>query len=89
MSTDQPVTSLMALLRSCTAEERNRLATLADTNVNYLYSLAGCHRKQPAVQLALAIEDASKMLNKQTKGRTPIITARDIATMCDVSGFVG
>lgn len=80
-------TQLTTLLRSCTEAERHQLAQLAGTSVNYLYSLAGCHRERVNVKLALAIEDASVVLNAETLGLTPIITARQLSTMCTIAPF--
>lgn len=80
-------TPLAELLRACTAEERKQLAIRSGTSVNYLYLLAGCHRERLSASLALAIEDASKELNELTFGTTPIVTARELATMCALSGF--
>lgn len=81
------VTCLLTLLRACTAQERASLAALAGTTVNYLYSAAGCSRAQMRVGLALSIEDASRILHERTQGRTPIVTAREIATMCQTHGL--
>lgn len=80
-------TPLMALLRAATADERDQLAALAGTTTNYLYALGGCHREQPRVGLAMALEDASRDLHRQTNGRTPIVTARELASMCALAPF--
>ena len=80
-------TPLMALLRACSKEQRNLLATYAGTSVNYLYGLAGCHRAQPRASLALAIAEASEQLHDETLGITPIVTVRQLATMCVVNEF--
>lgn len=85
---EQPTnTPLAALLRACSPEQRQTLATRAGTSVNYLYSLAGCHRERVSAGLALAIEDASRELNEENKGLTPIVTTRELATMCALTGF--
>lgn len=86
---NENVTCLLALLRECTPEERDRLAALAGTKVNYLYGLATCRRGAPNVRLAVGIEDASRTLNKETKGRTRIVTSRDLASMCSLQGLTG
>lgn len=83
------VTCLLTLLRACSPEERERLAQLSGTTVNYLYAAAGCSREQMRVGLAVGIEDASRVLNKETGGKTPIVTARELATMCSVAGLAG
>ena len=72
------------MLRACTDDERKWLAEKAETTVGYLYQLAGCHRGRngPAAGLALSIEDLSGQLNKLTKGRVPVVTVRDLASMC-------
>lgn len=83
------VTCLTALLRECSPAERELLARLSNTTTNYLYSLAGCHRGQPLAGLALAIEDASRVLHKQTGKRTRIVTVRDLSSMCALMGLAG
>lgn len=86
---ETPNTPLLTLLRACTAEEREWLAAEAGTEVNYLYSLGGCHRGQPKLKLGLAIADAARRLHEKTNGRTPVVTADQLATMCDVAGLNG
>lgn len=88
MATDTP-TPLLALLRACTDAERSRLAALSGTEVNYLYSLAGCHRGQPKLKLGLDIAKASQVLHEETHGRTPVVSAEQLSTMCDVAGLNG
>ena len=78
---------MLRLLRECTPEQRQRLAEAVPTSVNYLYAIAGCHRKNISVQMAYAIERASIAMNAWTKGQTPIVTAQQIATMCAVAGL--
>lgn len=79
---------LMALLRACNDDaERTLFAAQAGTTVNYLYALAGCHRGQPRAALAVGIEDASVAFNKSTAGRIPVVTVREIATMCALVGM--
>lgn len=83
----EPTTPLIALLRACSPEEREWLASQAGTEVNYLYALAGCHRGQPRLKLGLDIAAASVRLRERTDGRTPIVTAEQLASMCDVAGL--
>lgn|GEM_PF-6483984 len=66
---------------------RALLAERSVTTVNYLYALAGCHRESGSVQLAFAIEEASKELHEQTSAATSVATAHQIATMCAVRAF--
>lgn len=80
-------TPLLKLLRACTEEQRTRIAREAGTSVNYLYGIAGCHRKGVNVHLAIGIEDASTALNKETAGATPVVTARELASMCAIAPF--
>jgi hypothetical protein len=80
-------TPLAELLRACDQPQRNTLATRAGTSVNYLYSLAGCHRERVSAALALAIEDASRELHASSGGATPIVTIRELACMCAITGF--
>lgn len=83
----EPTTPLIALLRACTPEEREWLAQQAGTEVNYLYALGGCHRGQPRLRLGLDIAAAAEKLHERTKGRTPIVTAEQLASMCGVAGL--
>lgn len=83
----QPKTPLSTLLRQCTSVERDELAQAAGTSVGYLYILAGCHRKQVNLRTALAIEDMTKDLNRTSGGRIPVVTARELAQMCEVCQF--
>lgn len=81
------VTPLTTYLRDATPEEREETARLAGTSVNYLYALAGCHRKNPAVHLAIGIENATRQMSIRTEGRLPIVEASVLATMCAASVF--
>ena len=91
MANNEQTTPLMSLLRACKDDdERQAFAQQAGTTVNYLYALAGCHRGQPRASLAIGIEDASRMFNKRTKSRevpVPVVTVRDLASMCATTGF--
>jgi hypothetical protein len=80
-------TPLANILRLSTDEQRTFLATTAGTTVNYLYSLAGCHREKLSAQLAFAIEDASQLLHDQTGGDIPVVTARQLTSMCSLRGM--
>lgn len=81
------VTPLTHYLRAATAEEKEETAALAGTSVGYLYALAGCHRKNPAVHLAIGIEHATREMSQRTEGRLPVVTAQELATMCAASVF--
>lgn len=61
------------------------MATLAGTSVNYLYQLASCNRGVPKADLAFEIEDATQKLHQETGGRLPVLTARQLSTMCAVA----
>ena len=82
MRTSTPKTPLLALLRVLTDEQRATFATDAGTTVSYLYALAGCQRLSAGSTLALAIEAASERLNKASRGKTPVVSMRTLATMC-------
>ncbi len=86
--TERP-TTLLALLRECTPEQREYIAQQSGTSVNYLYALATCARGVPRADLAVGIEDASRRLNLDSEGLTRIVTVRDLAAMCSVQGLVG
>lgn len=81
------MTPLSDFLRIASPEQRERCATLAGTSVGYLYQLAGCHRRNPSVNLAVRLAEATETLHRETDGRLPIVTAEQIATMCAVAGF--
>lgn len=78
-------TPLLALLRQAAPEQRDRLATLAGTSVNYLYQLAVCSRgTRLTADLAFRIEDATRAVHKETKGKLPVIPARVLSGMCAI-----
>lgn len=81
-----PKTPLLALLRALTDEQRATFASDAGTSVSYLYSLASCQRQSAGSGLALSIERASGAMHLRTQGETPVVTMRDLATMCLVAG---
>lgn len=77
-------TPLAEWLRMATATQRQRCAALAGTSASYLYSLAGGHRQQISARLAFQLEDATKRLARDTRGRLPVVTARELAFMHDL-----
>lgn len=82
--TDSP-TPLIALMRACDDEQRAQIATWAGTSVSYLYALGSCSRRGSCrAALASGIEDASRQMNRRTNGKTPIVTMRELATMCSL-----
>lgn len=84
----KPITPLTAWLRLASKEQRERLAALAGTTVNYLYQCAGCARgSRISADLAFRIEDAMKKLRQESGNALPVVTARDLATMCTLVGL--
>lgn len=81
------VTPLLLLLRAMTKEERAELAQTVGTSVQYLYHMATGERQRTAVQLAVAIEDATAEMAKRDDQRLFVVTARDIARMNALSGL--
>lgn len=84
MAKPAPLTPLIALLRACTPDQREQLATLAGTSASYLYALGSCCRDSCRSELASRIEDASRHMHRMTKGVTPVVTMRELATMCSL-----
>jgi DNA-binding XRE family transcriptional regulator len=82
---DNNVTPLLSALRACSVDEQYEFARLAGTTRNYLYQLATCHRKNPSLQLAQSICDASARLHRKTAGRVPSLTTVEIAAMCAIA----
>jgi hypothetical protein len=85
METSKTPTPLLEWLRAASNDQRARAAALAGTSVNYLWQLAGCHRGVPKADLAFMLEDAFRKLHAETDGALPLITARDLSTMCAVA----
>lgn len=79
-------TPLARWLREATPAERDRMATLAGTSVNYLYQVAAC-RREPRVGLAFGIEQSTRQIWAETSGRLPIVTASEIASMYALEGL--
>ena len=53
-------------MEATTADEREEVAKQAGTTVDYLWQLAGGHRK-PSVELAKRLEAASKKIGKHMR----------------------
>jgi hypothetical protein len=79
-------TPLAAWLRAASPDQRERLATLAGTSVSYLWQIATC-RREPSVSLALGIEDGTRLLRAESRRKLPLVTARELATMCALEGL--
>lgn len=80
-------TPLLEFLRLCTPEQREQVAQECKTHTSYLYSIATCKRVKIAVQLAVAINEATQRMRVTTGGRTPIVTVEQLASMCPVAMF--
>lgn len=80
-------TPLAEWLRMASETQRQRCAALAGTSISYLYSLAGGHRQKISARLAFQLEDATKRLSRDTRGRLPVVTARELAFMHDIAGL--
>jgi hypothetical protein len=79
-------TPLLDFLRAANEQERSATAALAGTSVGYLYQVATCVRPRPSAILACAIEDATREMQKRNAA-LPIVTVRELATMCAVAGL--
>lgn len=80
-----PKTPLTAVMRSMTSEQLLEFASHAGISKDYLYQIAGLHRKKISVQQAFRIEDASTRMARKYRG-LPSITAREISQMADLHG---
>lgn len=88
-TTADPTTPLIELLRRMTPEQRDEFAAIAGTPVSYMYQIGGGHRPRVSAKLAFNIEDASIEMNKRSGGFFPVVTARQVALMNDLSGLEG
>lgn len=81
-------TPLAAWMRDASTEQRERLATLAGTSVSYLWQIATC-RREPAVSLAMGIEDGTKQIRTEarTRRKPAVVTMRELATMHALEGL--
>lgn len=82
--TSEIVTPLLAWLRAATPEQRQRMATLATTTTNYLYQCAspnGGRGKKLTADLAFRLEDAMVVIEAESGGALPAVTARELAAM--------
>jgi hypothetical protein len=80
-----PQTPLLALLRVLTREQRMTFAAHANTSVSYLYALASCQRGACRSDLAMQIERASEKMCQETGGLSPIVSMRELASMCAIA----
>lgn len=83
----KPVTPLLEWLRAATPDQRERMAALAGTTVNYIYQVATLERGQRlSADMAFRLEDA--MTTVADEGSAPaIVTARELATMANLAGL--
>jgi hypothetical protein len=79
-----PETPLLKLLRCCTVAEQHELARLAGTTRNYLYQMAGCHRKEFSASKVMAVSEAATRMHVKSLGRIPKISAEAITAMCSL-----
>lgn len=72
--------SLKEFLRAATPDERSKVADEAGTSVAYLYQLAGGHRQQPSVTLAVKLQNATVKARKQNPV-LPIVTVESFVSL--------
>lgn len=80
----EAITPLLAWLRAATSEQRERMATLTGTTLNYTYQLAspgGGRGKKMTADLAFRLEDAMTAIEKESGGALKAVTARELAAM--------
>lgn len=70
--------TLRTWLRSATPAERAELAGKAHTSVNYLAQLAGGHRSEPRLRLALAIVAGAERAHRRNLA-LPLVTLEGLA----------
>ncbi len=75
------MTLLANWLNLATPAEREELAQFAQTSVNYLYQLAGCHTKNPGVMLAWRLSLGTLTANRKNP-ELPYISLEALAKMC-------
>lgn len=79
-------TALGKWLRAATSEDQNALARmLGRTSIYYLRVLAGVHRENPRLRLALAIVHGIAVLNQRAKHANPpriypVVSLADLAS---------
>ena len=85
MSNTIHLNPLKVWMRLATAAEQQRLADLAETSRQYLYRLANSDKpyaRSAKSELAAAIEAASLILSKESKGRLPRLYRTDVNDTC-------
>ena len=75
------ITPMRSWMRLATPAERETLAERSGTTVGMLNQYAGGHRECSAAK-AGAIESASKVMSKASKGRLPILWRTDLVSAC-------
>lgn len=77
--------TLTTWLRHALPADKQKLAERVGTTVNYLSHLAaGPERygREPKAELAARIEAHTTRMNRQTKGRLPIVLRTDLVSAC-------
>lgn len=80
------ITQLKAWLNSATPAERETLAKLVNTSVQYLSHVAvnedKLYKREPKIPLAAAIERETTAMAKASKGRLPVVLRTDLVEGC-------
>ena len=73
--------TLREWMKKATIYEQERLAKFADTSRSYMYKLViGNRRTSP--DIAAKLENASRVLFKETKGRLHVLRRENMADIC-------
>lgn len=80
------ITQLKAWLNAATPAERETLAKLVNTSVQYLSHVAvnedKAYRREPKIPLAAGIERETAAMARVSKGRLPVVLRTDLVEGC-------
>lgn len=80
------ITQMKAWLNAATPAERETLAKLVNTSVQYLSHVAvnedKNYKREPKIPLAAGIERETRAMAKASKGRLPIVLRTDLVEGC-------
>ena len=86
------MTPLKDFRRKATKEEQRELALRTGSDQTYLFSHIGVHR-EPSIETAAKIEEATTEMNKNTDGRLPVVRRTQLCEACNAcpyaKGFLG
>jgi DNA-binding transcriptional regulator YdaS (Cro superfamily) len=81
----KPTSPIKQWMLAASVQEQEEMAKLAGTSRGTLYQYVS--NRKTSSERAIAIETATKEMNKRTKGRLPVLYRTDLSSACGACHF--